>query len=190
MEQHYIWKRVLTELWNSSNSIILPSSETLGTDHPIEWKKDEIMLFSKSVGIDVSVLETLKKSDKFKRLDEKSQKKEQYKATVTSLNQILVQLKHKGFITVIDTSEAILLSGGSLFSLSDEGVSVAIKIQEHFDNDRRHNDSMRNSKWALIISILALTFAAVSTSLNYKRLDLYEKQIIKISAKSKVNITE
>jgi len=171
LEQHYIWKRALTELWNSSNSIVLPSPEIVGTNHPIEMKK----------GLDESITEQMKKSTDFKKLDSKSKKEATYVATAKRLHQILIQLKHKGYISAVDTSEAILLSGGHLFSLSVDGVNVAIKIQEHFDSDRRHNDSMRNSKGALAISILALIFAAVSISLNYKRLDLYEKQIIKIS---------
>ena len=48
------------------------------------------------------------------------------------------------------------------FVLSQKGVDLALRLQEHLDSERRHNDSLYFSKRAFVVSFLAFTIAAIS----------------------------
>lgn len=65
-------------------------------------------------------------------------------------------------------------------TLTQEGVSTALKLLEHSDNDRRHSVTVSYSKKAFWISIGALSAAIISACFNFQRLDLYEKQVTKM----------
>lgn len=67
---------------------------------------------------------------------------------------------------------------GARYSITKEGIEIAIKLMEHTDNERRHNTTVSNSRWAILISFVALVFAGITAYTGLKRLDLYEQQVL------------
>jgi hypothetical protein len=70
------------------------------------------------------------------------------------------------------------------YVLTPKGIDVALKLQEHEDNERRHGVTTNNSNKAFWVSVAAITVsvgaliaASLSAYLNFERLELYEVQI-------------
>tara|TARA_R110002167_G_scaffold346819_1_gene557596 strand:+ start:517 stop:1143 length:627 start_codon:yes stop_codon:yes gene_type:complete len=86
---------------------------------------------------------------------------------------------------VVTSPDVIFAKDKGLFerySLTEKGLSVALKLQEHEDNERRHNTTASNSNRAFWISVVALVFAAGSMWMSYKRLNIYESEVQKVKA--------
>lgn len=67
------------------------------------------------------------------------------------------------------------------FVLNEKGVEVALRLQEHLDNERRHSNTSSLTKRAFYVSSAALIIAGLSAWFNYQRLDLYEAELKKVS---------
>ena len=72
--------------------------------------------------------------------------------------------------------------------LTAKGLETALKLQEHNDNERRFNTMQNHSKNSFYLSFFALAVAIVAVIFNYQRLDLYEKEIIRLGHKENAMI--
>lgn len=69
------------------------------------------------------------------------------------------------------------------YFLTAKGVDVALKLQEHIDNERRFGSMQFNTKRTFYISLTALAVAMVAAWFNYQRLDLYEQHLNQLENK-------
>jgi hypothetical protein len=64
------------------------------------------------------------------------------------------------------------------FYITDKGIEVGLKIQEHNDNERRHKTTTKISDRAFGISSFALIIAFISAGMNGYRLELLQNKNI------------
>lgn len=93
-----------------------------------------------------------------------------------ALHGYLVKVAFEG-----ELPEGLVFDGFS-YVLGKEGIEISLKLQEHADNDRRHNVTVSLSRSAFGISLIVLLLAVYSAYLNYKRLDLYEEELQKVQS--------
>lgn len=169
------WKEVLIVLLNENNSVFLPLGKIVNLENDIDNKKynELVELISKT-----SYKKTFDDVVKFYQKDADIDVLDSTAATV--INDSLMafkKLEHSGYVKGDSDLTLGATSFTTKYTLTDNGVDIALKLQEHTDNDRRHSVTVSYSKKAFWISIGALTAAIISACFNYQRLNLYEKQV-------------
>lgn len=178
------WKKALLRFHRTPDEVRFPAINDDGTIKSKSTVSDYkyIAHFAKSIGLDKDVLRVV---NNVNSLSARSDSDEELIQTLTEsgLHQVFSQLKKWGYFTykpnLVSTFDE---REYCTWHITEKGIDVGLKLQEHEDNDRRHTTTVTYSKKAFFVSLIALSLALFSASLNYKRLDLYEEELQKVQS--------
>jgi len=177
------WKVILIYMFKNTATVSIPKESPC-----LDFEKEYIQLVNKLFFI-MSDTKLFNESGEYikRTLLNSSPSKEEasniaYKSIVIISKQVFKKLNLYGYVTVSDNIIHQTTVQYNEYKITEKGIDVALRLQEHEDNERRHNTTVSYSKKAFWISSIALIIASISMLFNYKRLDLYEKQVNKIES--------
>lgn len=168
------WKDILkVSLSNPAGLKFIKNAS--GSETSIEFKNDrdnEILQFAEDVGYVTEIKRTilLLSSDKSDALH-----------AVKYFTQIMFSLLNKW--KYLKSEEVVDQVHGVEYvhwHLTDKGIEIALKLQEHEDNNLRHLTTVSYSKKAFWVSVGAILVASASMLFSYERLNLYETEVSKV----------
>jgi hypothetical protein len=173
------WKLILTNLLNSTSCILIPNDLTLTN----EGSNTGFMILANKIGLTKYLKDICKKNTNYRGHTKEVQDDFVSSSLMSLGNYICERMALHEYLITTDYEgpvDGYSEFSGATYVLSKTGIEVALKLQEHADNDRRHKVTVSFSKKAFWISIVALGAAVFSAWLNYKRLDLYEEDLQKV----------
>jgi len=168
------WKQVLVNMLNGIGAIYVTEEGSL-----LDNNKDSknCLSFTKNIGLFKFLSYKFKKTNNYNTYSNEAKKTVLSSYVEFSLTAILERMVISKYLTKSNYKSEV---SGQFYSLTDKGVEIALKLQEHSDNDRRHSTTTRLSYIAVGVSTMVLVAACFSGYQNHKRLNLYETQVNKL----------
>jgi hypothetical protein len=185
-----LWKQSLLALLDLSNSLSVPELEVEVFKHCVTESKLTFMGIYKYIetsGYDVEIKKQLKSHKDIKTLSKKDKEILYCELALEAACNSMIHLKKSGYVYQLEVEQTIYedqqpkLITRRDFGLTEKGIDVALKLQEHIDNQKRHITTVSYSKKAFGVSVGALIAAIISAYFNFQRLDLYQKQVVEIA---------
>jgi hypothetical protein len=183
------WEKALRHFHNNHFQLVFPVKGNVNSDYLYndQSNNDLFLEFSK----DIKMLENM--TIHFNKLDKRGDPlpKELILVEIKhSILSLLQQLESWGYLENIIFEEPFGLGPCSTFKITDKGIEVALRLQEHTDNERRYATTALFSQRAFWVSVGALSAAIISAFLSYQRLDLYEKEVNKIESQQAAIVSD
>jgi hypothetical protein len=88
--------------------------------------------------------------------------------------QIFAKLDLFGYVTSVDKTIFGTTVGYTEYKITEKGIDIALRLQEHNDSEKRHITITKISRFSLVFSLVAVILAGVSAYLSYERLENYK----------------
>lgn len=187
------WRDILINLLNNPAGLKFIKKEN-NSITSIEFKKnrdDEILQFATDVGYITEINRGFKFLDSFEGLSTDST---DVLSSVKYFTQIMFSLLHDWeYLNSNEEVDQLHKVEFVHWQLTMKGIDIALKLQEHKDNDKRHNAqlivsqtlktnstiSLFISSGAALVSVVALAFAYQIFQVNNERLNIAKTNLIK-----------
>jgi hypothetical protein len=176
------WKEILTKLFDTNK--VIPLLPSIG--HALQGAPQNT-IDKMALSNIVSFMDSTKIGMDIK--SNKEYKGEFNSAIAYGMNSywLFEHLHELGYVEITEISNELKTSmytmGGKI---SPKGIEVALKIQEHVDNKKRHCAIQTRSTWSLCLSLIALLSAIFAAYFSYERLALSKKNIEKTAVYSQI----
>ncbi|NRB63488.1 MAG: hypothetical protein HRU40_10785 [Saprospiraceae bacterium] len=201
------WKEFLTILLNTPNGLLLPSRPVGSSmDEKDSYNEEQVLSFISTSGYEIALDKYFDARERYKTsLLEQDTVVKSLTRTGEMINRCIIDLvglfqKLESMALVESEVPKVTSSNfNKLFHLTEKGIDVALKLQEHMDNERRFeqqkeiseqqkeiSEKLKNNSttsknisiFAVVITSLALWLTYNIFEVNKKRLNIAEKNQI------------
>jgi hypothetical protein len=178
------WKQALIALLNTENSIIIHSqvdnldmTEDIDSDISVSL----IFMFLNAAGYDQDIMSYIESLDDYSSASDEVTGALFENLCMKQAFYLIKKFEVSKYLEKVSSTEGTYAIADK-YLLTSKGIDVALKLQEHADNERRFKENynisqtlQKNSKRSLIISSVALILTIAALTLAFIRLDRTDK---------------
>lgn len=163
------WKETILHFHQKHFQLSYPIDTTCSENYNDNSNQENLdfLTFSKGVGLSEPIEIFLRDLGKSKQPLDHEQRLIMTKHAIYSL---LIDMEKWEFLEKVTVKNTFGLGDFSTFKITSKGIDIALKLQEHKDNERRYDVTVSYTKKAFKVSIGAFLIALGSLYINYLRI--------------------